>query len=90
MSLAWESVSLFHASGGLFSFNSEKGAFRAPARVTFGRSPKSDQKVCLKPKVSRLPARYALWLSVAFTARSRGFHFVVRSKGLSLRLRRYR
>ncbi len=33
-------------------------AFRAPARVTFGRSPKSDQKVCLKPKVSRLPARY--------------------------------
>ena len=23
--------------------------FRAPARVTFGRSPKSDQKVCLKP-----------------------------------------
>ena len=36
-----------------------KGPFRAPARVTFGRSPKSDQKVCLKPKVSRLPARYA-------------------------------
>ena len=37
-----------------------KGVFRAPARVTFGRSPKSDQKVCLKPKVSRLPARYAV------------------------------
>ena len=36
-------------------------AFRAPARVTFGRSPKSDQKVCLKPKVSRLPARYTLF-----------------------------
>ena len=35
--------------------------FRAPARVTFGRSPKSDQKVCLKPQVSRLPARYALF-----------------------------
>ena len=35
-------------------------AGRAPrprARVTFGRSPKSDQKVCLKPQVSRLPAR---------------------------------
>ena len=66
------------------------GAFRAPARVTFGRSPKSDQKVCLKPKVSRLPARYArysLWLC---TARSRGFSFVVRIKGLSLRLRRCR
>ena len=47
----------FFASGGLFSFSSEKGIFRAPARVTFGRSPKSDQKVCLKPKVSRLPAR---------------------------------
>ena len=27
------------------------------ARVTFGRSPKSDQKRCLKPQVSRLPAR---------------------------------
>ena len=27
------------------------------ARVTFGRSPKSDQKCCLKPQVSRLPAR---------------------------------
>ena len=35
--------------------------FRAPARVTFGRSPNSDQKVCLKPQVSRLPARYALF-----------------------------
>ena len=30
---------------------------RPRARVTFGRSPKSDQKVCLKPQVSRLPAR---------------------------------
>ena len=46
--------------GGVLSFLGERGAFRAPARVTFGRSPKSDQKVCLKPKVSRLPARYAL------------------------------
>ena len=27
------------------------------ARVTFGRSPKSDQKRCLKPQVSSLPAR---------------------------------
>ena len=27
------------------------------ARVTFGRSPKSDQKRCLKPQVSRRPAR---------------------------------
>ena len=27
------------------------------ARVTFGRSPKSDQKRCLKPQVSRIPAR---------------------------------
>ena len=27
------------------------------ARVTFGRSPKSDQKRCLKPQVSGLPAR---------------------------------
>ncbi len=30
---------------------------RLRARVTFGRSPKSDQKGCLKPQVSRLPAR---------------------------------
>ena len=68
----------------------KKGAFRAPARVTFGRSPKSDQKGCLKPKVSRLPARYARLLLVAFTARSREFDFVVRTKGSSLRLRRCR
>ena len=67
-----------------------KGTFRAPARVTFGRSPKSDQKVCLKPKVSRLPARYVLLLLVVFTARSREFNFIVRSKGSSLRLRRCR
>ena len=67
-----------------------KGIFRAPARVTFGRSPKSDQKVCLKPKVSRLPARYALSLSAACTTRSREFNFVVRSKGSSPRLRRCR
>ena len=38
----------------------EGGVPRLRARVTFGRSPKSDQKVCLKPKVSRLPARYAV------------------------------
>ena len=30
---------------------------RPRARVTFGHSPKSDQKRCLKPQVSRLPAR---------------------------------
>ena len=68
----------------------KKGAFRAPARVTFGRSPKSDQKGCLKPKVSRLPARYALRLLAVCTTRSRGFDFVVRSKGSSLRLHRCR
>ena len=51
--------SLF-ASEGVLSFPVDGGEFRAPARVTFGRSPKSDQKVCLKPQVSRLPARYAL------------------------------
>ena len=68
----------------------KEGVFRAPARITFGHSPKSDQKVCLKPKVSRLPARYILWLSVVCTARSRGFFFVVRIKGSSLRLRRCR
>ena len=48
------------AARGAFFPESGKGVFRAPARVTFGRSPKSDQKGCLKPKVSRLPARYAL------------------------------
>ena len=37
-----------------------EGVPRLRARVTFGRSHKSDQKVCLKPKVSRLPARYAV------------------------------
>ena len=30
---------------------------RPRARLPFGRSPKSDQKRCLKPQVSRLPAR---------------------------------
>ncbi len=53
-------------SDGLFSFSSGKRTFRAPARITFGHSPKSDQKVCLKPKVSRLPARYALLNVVGF------------------------
>ena len=52
--------------GGVLSFLGERGEFRAPARVTFGRSPKSDQKVCLKPKVSRLPARYALAIIGSF------------------------
>ena len=66
------------------------GVPRLRARVTFGRSPKSDQKVCLKPKVSRLPARYACDYRRICTARSRGFFFVVRSKGSSLRLRRCR
>ena len=37
-----------------------EGVPRLRARVTFGRSHKSDQKVCLKPKVSSLPARYAV------------------------------
>ena len=55
-------------------------SFRAPARVTLATAPKSDQKVCLKPKVSRLPARYGLWLSIVCTARSRDFFFIVRSK----------
>ena len=36
---------------------SERTIPRFRARVTFGRSPKSDQKRCLKPQVSRLPAR---------------------------------
>ena len=49
--------------------------FRAPARVTFGRSPKSDQKVCLKPKVSRLPARYALLNVVGLYHTVTGFLF---------------
>ena len=35
------------------------------ARVTFGRSPKSDQKRCLKPQVSRLPARLGALKTVA-------------------------
>ena len=39
-------------------FQRRKGKVpRFRARVTFGRSPKSDQKRCLKPRVSRLPAR---------------------------------
>ena len=39
-------------------FQQRKGNVPCPrARVTFGRSPKSDQKRCLKPQVSRLPAR---------------------------------
>ncbi len=54
-------------------------SFRAPD-FTWPQPQKSDQKVCLKPKVSRLPARYGLWLSIVCTARSRGFFFIVRSK----------
>ena len=78
-------------SFGIFSaLPASRGVFRAPVRVTFGRSPKSDQKVCLKPKVSRLPARYARYSLWVCTVRSRGFSFVVRIKGLSLRLRRCR
>ena len=73
-----------------FLSRKQRRVFRAPARVTFGHSPKSAQKGCLQPKVSRLPARYVLWLSAAFTARSREFDFFVRSKGSSLRLRRCR
>ena len=38
---------------------------RFRARVTFGRSPKSDQKVCLKPQVSRLPARLTMSKNMA-------------------------
>ena len=39
-------------------FQQRKGNVPCPrARATFGRSPKSDQKRCLKPQVSRLPAR---------------------------------
>ena len=37
-----------------------RGVPRPRARVTFGRSPKSDQKRCLKPQVSRLPARLGM------------------------------
>ena len=51
----------FFAERGILSFLGEKREFRAPTRVTFGRSPKSDQNVCLKPQVSRLPARYTLF-----------------------------
>ena len=47
----------FHASGGNIP--------RSRARVTFGRSPKSDQKVCLKPQVSRLPARLTMSKNMA-------------------------
>ena len=80
---------LLMPSAGYF-LSRKKEVFRAPARVTFGHSPKSDQKGCLKPKVSRLPTRYVLLLSAVYTTRSREFDFVVRSKGSSLRLRRCR
>jgi len=39
----WRSVFLFVVSDGLFSFNSEKGIFRAPARGTFALGGKSTQ-----------------------------------------------
>ena len=58
---------------GLFLFQKRRRVlFRAPARVTFGRSPKSDQKVCLKPKVSRFPARYALAVIDGFVPHGHG------------------
>ena len=44
-------------SDGPLYFLSARRIPRPWARVTFGRSPKSDQKRCLKPQVSRLPAR---------------------------------
>ena len=44
---------------------SEGNVPRPRARVTFGRSPKSDQKVCLKPQVSRLPARLTMLKNMA-------------------------
>ena len=44
---------------------SEGNIPRFRARVTFGRSPKSDQKVCLKPQVSRLPARLTMSKNMA-------------------------
>ena len=47
----------FLSPTGHFLSLAKEELFRAPARVTFGRSPKSDQKVCLQPKVSRLPAQ---------------------------------
>ena len=65
----------------------QKGTFRAPARVTFGRSPKSDQKVCLKPKVSRLPARYVLAVIDGFVPHGHGDQ--ISSCGQKDRLRVY-
>ena len=44
-------------SDGPLYFLSARRIPRLRAWVTFGRSPKSDQKRCLKPQVSRLPAR---------------------------------
>ena len=50
----------------LFSLMPPAGNVPRPrARVTFGRSPKSDQKVCLKPQVSRLPARLTMSKNMA-------------------------
>ena len=46
-----------------------------PARVTFGRSPKSDQKACLKPQASRLPARLTAPKPVtAYPAKTKTLH----------------
>ena len=48
------------------------------ARVTFGRSPKSDQKACLKPQVSRLPARLTAPKPVtAYPAKTKTLHIAV-------------
>ena len=51
---------------------------RPRARVTFGRSPKSDQKACLKPQVSRLPARLTVPKPVtAYPAKTKTLHIAV-------------
>ena len=51
---------------------------RPRARVTFGRSPKSDQKACLKPQVSRLPARLTAPKPVtAYPAKTKTLHIAV-------------
>lgn len=55
--VALKRPSLFLPPAAPFLPAAERTIPRFRARVTFGRSPKSDQKRCLKPQVSRLPAR---------------------------------
>ena len=67
----WQSVFLFVVSDGLFSFSSEKGAFRAPARGTFALGGKSTQKRRSNLRFENPSRAFTYRLSRLFSPRER-------------------